>query len=202
METEPKNAGTETPTPTPETKTVEMTQADFDSKFNTSFGKGATKATSDILESLGVNSIDDLKDIVKAKNAADEESKTELQKVQDLLDVERGISAGLETKLSTTLSEAEVQNIALDSGISHDKIKYFKVDYLEAKKGENFDISKFIEGLKEEQPSLFAVGDTKVPLNVPNPPNRSNPSTQIKMKDYAQLPAAERRKYKSNDIIR
>jgi len=185
-----------------EIKNVTMTQADFDSKFNTSFGKGAAKANADFLTDLGVESIDDLKVIIKAKTDAEEADKTELQKVQDLLDVERGISADLESKLKTNLSDTEVQNIALDSGISADKVKYFKMDYMEAKKSENFDSEKFIETLKESQPSFFVVGEGKVPSNVPNPPNRSNPSTQIKMKDYAQLPAAERRKYKSNDIIR
>ncbi len=200
-DTQIKNNGTD-PTPTPETKTVEMTQADFDIKFNTSFGKGATKATNDILESLGVESIDDLKGIIKDKNDAEEANKTELQKTQDLLDVERGISADLESKLQTNLSDAEVQSIALNSGVSPDKIKYFKMDYTEAKKSEDFDPTKFIETLKESQPSFFIVDNGKAPSNVPNPPNRSNPSSQIKMKDYAQLPAAERRKYKSSDIIR
>lgn len=190
------------PTPTLEIKKVEMTQEEFDTKFNASFGKGAAKANADLLESLGVENLDDLKVIVKAKTDADEASKTELEKVQGLLNSERDKSIDLESRLNLNIANTEVQDFALDSGIDNSKMRYFKMDYAEAKKSEGFNKDNFIEELKEREPSFFTDNLDKTPANVPNPPNRSNPSTQIKMEDYAQLSAAERKKYKSSDIIR
>lgn len=182
--------------------TVTISQEKLNSLISEKFKKGAEKANTTLLESLGVDNLDSLKEIVKAKAEADEASKTELQKLQDQLEAERNAKADLESRLNQTVTETEVQNIALSNGINPDKVKYFKMDYLEAKNKEGFDSEKFISELKEKQPDFFnAVGDVST-VNVGNPPNRRTPSTQIKMEDYVQLSAEERKKYKSTDLIR
>ena len=124
-----------------------------------------------------------------------------MQKLQEQLEAERTINADLESKLNTTLTDTEIQNLAMQHGINPNKIKYFKMDYLEAKQAEGFDSDKFIGELKEKQPESFSFVDERR-SQVPNPPSKKTPSTQIKMADYVQLPLAERKKYKSSDIIR
>jgi hypothetical protein len=182
--------------------TVTMTQEKLNSLINGKFAKGAESANKQLLESIGVDDIDVLKSIVTTHRESEEASKSELQKLQDLLDAERIVNTDLESKLNTTITETEIQNIAIANGINPEKMKYFKMDYLEAKQVEGFELEKFISGLKEKQPDFFGFVDERVPKNIPNPPNRSAPSTQIKMVDYVQLPAAERKKYKSSDLIR
>ena len=187
-------------------QTVTMTQAEFDAKFNDSFGKGATKggttATADLLASMNVGDIDKLKSIVSTFNENEEASKSELVKLQEQLDLERGVTSTLQSQLDANIADAEIQNLALANGINPEKLKYFKMDYEEAKSVEGFEVDKFISALKEKQPDFFGFVDERTPHNVPNPPSRKTPSTQIKMDDYVQLKAEERKKYKSSDIIR
>lgn len=203
MVDEPKTDDTPvTPTVTGGDATVTMTQEKLDGLINGKFRSGAEKATSELLTSIGVDDIDVLKSIVSTHRESEEASKSELQKMQELLELEKTAYAELESKLNSTLTETEIQNIAIANGINPDRMKYFKMDYLEAKQEEGFELEKFISTLKETQPDFFGFIDERVRKNIPNPPSRNTPSTQIKMTDYAQLPAAERRKYKSTDIIR
>jgi len=181
--------------------TVTIKQDKIDSLISSGYKKGAEKATAKLLGELGAESIDDVKAILKAKQDADEAEKTEFQKLQDQLEAKDGQINDLQTKLSVQLTDSEVRDIALDSGISPEKVKYFKMDYLEAKKSENFDSKSFIEGLKETQPDFFGV-EVRQPANIDNPPNKQTPSGKITMVDYSQLSAKDRKKYKASDIIR
>ena len=182
--------------------TVTMTQEKLDGLINSKFASGAEKAQGELLKSLGVDDIDVLKSLVTTQKEQEEASKSELQKLQDLIEAERGINAELEGKLTATLTETEIQNIVMQHGINPEKMKYFKMDYLDAKQVEGFELDKFIGELKEKQPDFFGFIDERQNKKIPNPPSKPAPSGSIKMADYSQLPAAERRKYKSSDIIR
>jgi len=201
------NTGKKETTPTPDggNETVTMTQAAFDAKFNESFGKGAAKggntATTELLASIGVDDIDVLKSIVTTHQENQEADKTELQKMQDLLEAERLISTTLEGKLNANIADTEIQTLALANGINPDKMKYFKMDYAEAKNVEGFNVDTFISALKEKQPDFFGFVDERK-VHVPNPQSKHTPSSQIKMPDYSKLSAVERAKYKASDIIR
>ena len=107
----------DTTPPTPEAKKVEMTQAEFDAKFNSSFGKGATKATADMLEDLGVDDMDSLKAILKAKNDADEASKTELQKAKDALEASELINKDLVSKGEKLEEKNRISKLASDNKV-------------------------------------------------------------------------------------
>ena len=193
---------TETPTTTGGDSTVTMTQDKLDGLINGKFAKGAEKATNELLSSMGVDDIDVLKSIVTTHQETQEASKSELVKLQEQLDLERGVTSTLQGQLDANIADAEIQNLALANGINPEKLKYFKMDYKEAKSVEGFEVDKFISTLKEKQPDFFGYVDERNKANVPNPPSRKTPSTQIKMADYSKLSAAERVKYKASDIIR
>jgi len=169
---------------------------------NTSTQTGGEEQTVSMTQSnIGVDDVDVLKSIVTTHKDNEQASKTELEQLTGLLEEERNKSLGLEQKLTETATEAEIQNIAIKHGINPDKMKYFKMDYLDASQGEGFDIEKFIGVLKEKQPDFFGFVDERR-TNVPNPQSRTTPSTQISMEKYVQLSAGDRAKYKSDDIIR
>lgn len=173
---------------TPEVKKVEMTQEEFDAKFNASFGKGASKATAELLESLGVNDVDTLKGIVKAKAEADEASKTELQKLQDLLEAERKEKENLSKLAEQSKKEAEISRLSVDNGIQD--VEVFGLIYNTASQAEGFDKDAFINGLKETKPYLF---DTvkKAPKVDSSHNNNENPNDMNSIALKAQQLAKE-----------
>lgn len=182
---------------------VTLTQEKLDGLINSKFAAGAEKATKELLANIGVDDITILKGIVSNHKEQQEANKTELQKLQEQLEVERMAKVELEMKLVNTQTETEIQNIAMANGINPNKIKYFKIDFLEAKQSEGFNAEEFIENLKKTQPDFFGfIDERRPPVNVPNPQGSKTPSSSIKMIDYARLPAEERKKYKSTDIIR
>lgn len=196
------NENTDTSTENGGETTVTMTQEKLDSLINSRFAKGAEKAQTELLQTLGVDDVDVLKSLVTTHREQEDASKSELQKMQELLELEQSRAAELEGKLTSTLTETEIQNIVMQYGINPEKMKYFKMDYLEAKQDESFDLEKFIGVLKEKQPDFFGFIDERKNRTVPNPQSKNAPTGSIKMSDYAQLPAVERKKYKSSDIIR
>ena len=115
-----------------------MTQDKLDSLINGKFASGADKATKELLAGIGVDDVDVLKSIVTAHKNNEEASKSELQKMQELLEAERTLNSDLEGKLATTMTDAEIQTLAMVHGISPEKMKYFKMDYLDAKQAEDF----------------------------------------------------------------
>lgn len=181
--------------------TVTISQEKLNSLINEKFKKGAEKSKSELLASIGVESEDELKSIIEAKKEADEASKTELQKLQEQLESKDTAYSELEQRYNAKSVDTEVQDIIMQHGIDPKMAKYVKIDYLEAKKGEGFELDAFVTGLKESQPGFFATTE-RTPANIDNPQSRSAPANQITMADYAQLTADERKKYKSTDIIR
>jgi len=201
MVEELKTDGQEIVDPKGDETTVSISQEKLNSLINEKFKKGAEKSKAELLSSLGVESEDELKSIIEARKQAEEANKTELQKLQEQLESKDKAYSELEQRLNAKTVDTEVQDIIMQNGIDPKMAKYVKIDYLEAKKGEDFELDKFVEGLKESQPSFFAV-DVRTPANISNPPSRQTPANQIKMADYAKLSAEERKKYKSTDIIR
>lgn len=201
MVEELKTEGQEIVDPKVDETTVSISQEKLNSLINEKFKKGAEKSKAELLSSLGVESEDELKSIIEARKQAEEANKTELQKLQEQLESKDKAYSELEQRLNAKTVDTEVQDIIMQNGIDPKMAKYVKIDYLEAKKGEDFELDKFVESLKESQPGFFAQ-DVRVPANIDNPASRSTPANQIKMADYALLTAEERKKYKSTDIIR
>jgi len=168
----------ETPTPTPEAKTVEMTQAEFDSKFNTSFGKGATKATNDILEALGVENLDTLKGIVKAKSDAEEADKTELVKAQEALDASKSVNSELANKYEKLEQSNKINTLANKHGVKDAEYLAFK--YAQAQTVDGFSEDAFIEE--------FMTGNPNKATPTDNTPNKGvSPGKDLSKMSYKEL---------------
>ena len=196
----PKPNGNE-PTPTPGAEggdtTVNITQDKLNYLINEKFKAGATKAKTELLESLGVESEDSLKEILKAKADADAASQTELEKATETITTLNTTMADLQGKLSSAEADKKLNSLAAENGIK--EVEYFKYEYDKASKAEGFDEKVFIDTLLKTKGGLLT-GDTSI--TVANPPNINNDQnlSKISMADYSKLPAAERVKIKPNQM--
>ena len=153
--------------PTLEAKKVEMTQEEFDTKFNSSFGKGAAKATDTLLADLGVENLDSLKAILKAKTDADEASKTELEKALEEVEALKIIREDLVSQGKKLEETNHINKLASKNKVKD--VEYFEFKYSQAKASENFNEDTFIESFNTTNP--VAPPSTDVSLN-----NGDNPS--------------------------
>jgi len=202
MADEPTPNGNENPTPGNEggnETTVTITQEKLDSLINEKFKKGAEKANAEFLQSLGVESIDAAKEIMKAKQDADEASKTDLEKANGTIDILNTTIESLTSKLSVNETDNKINSLALENGIK--EVEYFKYEYNKASKTEGFDEKVFIDNLLKSKGELLTGSTSKNIDNPPNVTNNSNAET-ITMSAYSLLGSEERQKYKPNQIIK
>ncbi len=154
MADEPKPNGNE-PTPTPGAEggeaTVTMTQAKLDELINGKFKKGAEKANADTLKDLGVDDMDSLKSILKAKNDADEASKTELQKAQDAVEAMKLINNDLISKGEKLEESNRISKLASKNEVKD--ADYFAFKYAQAKASEDFNEDTFVKTFKDGNPT-------------------------------------------------
>ena len=136
-----------------EETTVNISQEKLDALINEKFKKGAEKANAKILEELGVENLDALKDIVKAKAEADEAAKTELQKLQEQAEAERLEKEALSKKNAELEKANAINKLAAKHGIK--EVDYFALQLSKTEQGEDFNMDEFVEGLKEEKPFVF-----------------------------------------------
>ena len=160
---------------------VTISQEKLDSLINEKFKKGAEKANAQLLETLGVESIDDVKNIIKAKNDADEASKTELQKALDAVEAMKQVNEGLISKGEKLEEKNRISKLASDNKVQD--VEYFEFKYSQARKADNFDEGTFIESFNSSNPVKPPVTDTS--LN-----NGDSPSgVDLKKMSIAQLKA-------------
>lgn len=174
MADEPNQNGNEEQKPTPGQDggdpVVTISQEKLNSLINEKFKKGAEKANTTLLETLGVDSLDTLKELVKAKAEEEEANKTELEKAQALVADTLADKADVEAKLSRMEESNKISTLAAKHGIK--EIAYFELEYAKNKDTEGFDMATFVEGLKKDKPLLFGTGGT-----APRTDNsRNNPS--------------------------
>lgn len=158
----------------PKDNEVVMTQEKLDGLFNKSYGKGAEKAKAELLKELGFDSIEKARELIKAKNDADEANKTELQKAADNLSTLNGTIKDLEGRNKLLESDARIGHIAAKNGISDSE--YFKFLFDKESKDDKFDEDTFITKLKKDKPSLFS---ETIKANIDNSPNK-------KPKDFSE----------------
>jgi len=166
-------------------QTVTMTQEKLDSLINGKFAKGAEKATNELLLNLGIENLDSLKEIVKAKNDSDEANRTELEKAQATISE---LNKTIETSSSAMQQMKEMNDInalALKYGIK--EVDYFKYAYNQAKGSDNFNADTFIVGMKESKPYVF--GKVEAP-NTDSSRGKGDPNSlasQVKGKTFQEL---------------
>ena len=179
--------------------TVNISQEKLDSLINEKYKKGAEKASAKILEELGVEDINTVKQLLEAKREADEANKSELEKATETITTLNSTLTELQGKLSKKEADEKVTLLAAEHGIK--EIDYFKYEYNKASKAEDFDESAFVSTLLETKGNLLKA-DTSI--TVPNPKNVNNDSSlpNITMSEYAMLGAADRAKYKPSQITK
>ena len=138
---------------------VNMTQEQLNELINKKYAKGAEKAKSELLESLGVENVDSLKELIEAKKQQDEANKTELEKLSEQLNSIANEKQSLLEQMEQMKFKTEVSTLSAQNGIKD--VEVFEVMYEKASKNEGFEKDKFINELKETRPYLF--GD-----NTPN----------------------------------
>tara|TARA_R110000772_G_scaffold157856_1_gene269098 strand:+ start:131 stop:715 length:585 start_codon:yes stop_codon:yes gene_type:complete len=146
-------------TPTTETKEVVLSQSKLDALIDKAFSKGAKRASGELSEQLGVESIEQAHQLIKAKRQFDEDNKSDLDKAAETINMLNQTIEGLESSNKEIQSNMEFQKVATDNGIKD--TDYFKHLMMQAKKTEDFDQSEFISALKAEKPYLFGVQETK-----------------------------------------
>jgi plasmid maintenance system antidote protein VapI len=157
---------------TPKTENeVVLSQSKLDKLIDKGFSKGANRAKSELAEQLGVDSIEQARELINAKRENDEANKSDLDKAAELITTLNSTIKGLEANNNEIMADMAVQKVVSDNGIKD--ADYFKHLLAQASAGEDFDQSTFIEQLKGDKPYLFKGGDTQ-PKRVDSTSNRAS----------------------------
>lgn len=158
-----------------EVKKVEMTQDELNSLINKKYGQGAEKSKAELLSSLGVESLDSLKEIIEAKKQQDEASKSELEKMQEKLDAMQSERDNLLKQFEETQKKNKISQLALQNGI--EDVDYLEYKYNKASSQEGFDESKFIEEFKGTSQSALK--------QTPKVDTSSNKQNEVSLQDLS-----------------
>ena len=157
---------------TPKTENeVVLSQSKLDKLIDKGFSKGANRAKSELAEQLGVDSIEQARELINAKRENDEANKSDLDKAAELINTLNGTIKGLEANNNEIKADMAVQKVVSENGIKD--ADYFKHLLAQASAVDDFDQSAFIEQLKGDKPYLFSGGDTQ-PKRVDATSNRAS----------------------------
>jgi hypothetical protein len=157
-------------TPKSENEVV-LSQSKLDKLIDKGFSKGANRAKSELAEQLGVDSIEQARELINAKRENDEANKSDLDKAAELINTLNGTIKGLEANNNEIKADMAVQKVVSENGIKD--ADYFKHLLAQASAVDDFDQSAFIEQLKGDKPYLFSGGDTQ-PKRVDATSNRAS----------------------------
>ncbi len=178
---------------------VNMTQDQLNELINKKYAKGAEKAKSDLLGSLGVDNIDSLKELIEAKKQQDEANKTELEKLSEQLNSTVAEKQSLLEQMEQMKFKTEVSTLSAQNGIKD--VEVFEVMYEKASKNEGFEKDTFINQLKETRPYLFGQ-ETQTKPKVDNTSNnKQNPSDRSTQIAKAQQLAKEGKAGEAKKIL-
>ena len=157
---------------TPKTENeVVLSQSKLDKLIDKGFSKGANRAKTELAEQLGVDSIEQARELINAKRENDEANKSDLDKAAELINTLNGTIKGLEANNNEIKADMAVQKVVSENGIKD--ADYFKHLLAQASAVDDFDQSAFIEQLKGDKPYLFSGGDTQ-PKRVDATSNRAS----------------------------
>ena len=157
-------------TPKSENEVV-LSQSKLDKLIDKGFSKGANRAKSELAEQLGVDSIEQARELINAKRENDEANKSDLDKAAELINTLNGTIKGLEANNNEIKADMAVQKVVSENGIKD--ADYFKHLLAQASAVDDFDQSAFIEQLKGDKPYLFSGGETQ-PKKVDATSNRAS----------------------------
>ena len=179
--------GKEVETPKTENEVV-ISQSKLDSLIDKGFSKGANRAKSELAEQLGVDSIEQARELINAKREADEANKSDLDKANELIATLNNTIEGLESNNNQMKADMEIQKVVNANGIND--ADYFKHLMAQASTSEDFEQDAFIEQLKGDKPYLFNGGVDNQPKRVDATSNKAtlNAADRIKgAKSMAEL---------------
>ena len=157
---------------TPKTENeVVISQSKLDALIDKGFSKGANRAKSELAESLGVDSIEQARELINAKRENDEANKSDLDKAAELINTLNGTIKGLEANNNEIKADMAVQKVVSENGIKD--ADYFKHLLAQASATDDFDQSTFIDQLKGDKPYLFSGGEVQ-PKKVDATSNRAS----------------------------
>jgi len=157
-------------TPKSENEVV-LSQSKLDKLIDKGFSKGANRAKSELAEQLGVDSIEQARELINAKRENDEANKSDLDKAAELINTLNGTIKGLEANNNEIKADMAVQKVVSENGIKD--ADYFKHLLAQASAVDDFDQSAFIEQLKGDKPYLFSGGEAQ-PKKVDATSNRAS----------------------------
>jgi len=140
-------------TPATENTEVVISQSKLDQLIDKGFSKGAKRAANELSELLGVENIEQAKELINAQRQLDEDGKTDLAKAADLIATLNSTIDGLEASNLQIRSDMNFQKVASDNGVKD--TDYFKHLLQQAQKADDYDESGFISTLKSDKPYLF-----------------------------------------------
>jgi len=150
---------------------VVLSQSKLDSLIDKGFSKGANRAKSELAEQLGVDSIEQARELINAKRETDEANKSDMDKAAELIQTLNNTIEGLEANNKQIKADATIQQVVSKNGIKD--ADYFKHLLATASATEDFDQSAFIEQLKGDKPYLFNGGDVQ-PKRVDSTSNKAS----------------------------
>jgi len=157
---------------TPKTENeVVLSQSKLDKLIDKGFSKGANRAKTELAEQLGVDSIEQARELILAKREADDAGKSELEKAAQLISTLNSTIEGLEANNKQVHADMAVQKVVSENGIKD--ADYFRHLLAQASAGEDFEQSTFIEQLKGDKPYLFSGGEVQ-PKKVDATSNRAS----------------------------
>ena len=146
-------------TPTTENKEVVLSQSKLDALIDKAFSKGAKRASGELSEQLGVENIEQAKELINQKRQYDEDNKSDLDKAEETINTLNKTIEGLESSNKEIKVNMEFQKVATDNGVKD--ADYFKHLLMQAKQSEDYNEADFISELKTEKPYLFGMQETK-----------------------------------------
>jgi len=157
---------------TPKTENeVVISQSKLDKLIDKGFSKGANRAKTELADILGVDSIEQARELINAKRETDEANKSDLDKAAELIQTLNSTIDGLESNNKMMVADMAVQKVVTENGIKD--ADYFKHLLAQASATEDFDQSAFIDQLKGDKPYLFSGGETQ-PKKVDATSNRAS----------------------------
>ena len=157
---------------TPKTENeVVISQSKLDSLIDKGFSKGANRAKNELAEQLGVDSIEQARELINAKRDADDANKSDMDKAAELINTLNSTIEGLESNNKAIQADMAVQKVVAENGIKD--ADYFKHLLAQASATEDFDQSSFIDQLKGDKPYLFSGGEVQ-PKKVDATSNRAS----------------------------
>jgi len=145
---------------TPKTENeVVISQSKLDKLIDKGFSKGANRAKTELAEQLGVDSIEQARELINAKRENDEANKSDLDKAAELIQTLNSTIEGLESNNKNMVADMAVQKVVTENGIKD--ADYFKHLLAQASATDDFDQSTFIEQLKGDKPYLFSGGEVQ-----------------------------------------